>query len=163
MAVNKSKYSFDFEEYDSIEDLSPTDALLVSEARKATSLAYAPYSNFKVGAYALLNNGSYLKGSNQENASYPVGICAERALLASIGQLFPNEPIVSMAISYDNLNGKSNKPLSPCGMCRQALQEYESRVNQPIRLLLSGLEGKIFIIEQSNSLLPFSFKGDDLK
>ena len=163
MAVINSKYSFDFVEYDSIEDLSPTDALLVSEARKATSLAYAPYSDFKVGAYALLNNGSYIKGSNQENASYPVGICAERALLASVGQLFPNEPIVSMAISYDNLNGKSNKPLSPCGMCRQALQEYESRVNQPIRLLLSGMEGKIFIIEQSNSLLPFSFKGDDLK
>jgi len=163
MGLTIGKYSFEYEEYDSIEDLSPEDAHLVAEARKATKLAYAPYSNFLVGAYAALNSGGFVVGSNQENASYPVGICAERALLASAAQLFPNEPINSIAISYHNLNGVSNKPLSPCGMCRQALQEYEGRVNQPIRLLLSGMEGKVFVINHSISLLPLSFSAIALK
>ncbi len=163
MASSTKKYTFDYEEYDSIDDLSAADAHLIEEARKATEIAYAPYSNFLVGAYAVLNSGEFIKGSNQENASYPVGVCAERALLASVGQLFPNEPILSMAISYNNLNGESNRPLSPCGMCRQALQEYEGRVHQPIRLLLSGMEGKVFVINKSTNLLPFSFSGDDLK
>jgi cytidine deaminase len=116
-----------------------------------------------VGAYAETNTGEFVIGPNQENASYPVGICAERVLLASVGQLYPNMPIKSMAISYHNLNAESNRPLSPCGMCRQALQEYEARVNQPIKLLLSGLEGKVLVIQQSNMLLPLCFKGDDLK
>ena len=163
MAGINKKYTFDYEEYNSIDDLSAADAHLVVEARKATEIAYAPYSNFLVGAYAVLNSGEFIKGSNQENASYPVGVCAERALLATVGQLFPNEPIVSMAISYNNLNGESNRPLSPCGMCRQALQEYEGRVHQPIRLLLSGMEGKVYVISKSTNLLPFSFSGDDLK
>jgi len=163
MGVSKEKHSFEYEEYDSIEDLPLSDALLVKEARKATKLAYAPYSNFLVGAYAELNSGKFAAGSNQENASYPVGICAERVLLASVAQLFPNEPIKTIAISYHNLNGTSNVPLSPCGMCRQALQEYESRVNQPIRLLLCGMEGKVLVIKQSSLLLPFSFNGDALK
>ena len=163
MASSTKKYTFEYEEYDSIDDLSAADAHLIAEARKATEIAYAPYSNFLVGAYAVLNSGEFIKGSNQENASYPVGVCAERALLASVGQLFPNQPIVSMAVSYNNLNGESNRPLSPCGMCRQALQEYEGRVHQPIRLLLSGLEGKVFVIKKSTNLLPFSFSGDDLK
>lgn len=158
------KYSFEFEEYDSIDELTSDDALLVAGARKATALAYAPYSKFKVGAYAKLKNGEYIVGSNQENASYPVGICAERALLASVSQLFPDVAIETMAISYNNLNSnmESNKPLSPCGMCRQALQEYESRFNAPIRLILSGLEGKVLVIKQATMLLPFSFKGEDL-
>lgn len=163
MAGLTKQYTFDYEEYNSIDDLSAADAHLVAEARKATEIAYAPYSNFLVGAYAVLNSGEFIKGSNQENASYPVGVCAERALLASVGQLFPNEPIISMAISYNNLNGESNRPLSPCGMCRQALQEYEGRVHQPIRLLLSGMEGKVYVISKSTNLLPFSFSGEDLK
>ena len=163
MSASIHKYSFEYKEYDSIDALSPTDSHLVKEAQKATQLSYAPYSNFLVGASALLNNGELVVGSNQENASYPVGICAERVLLASLGQLFPSEPIVSMAISYNNPNGKSDNPLSPCGMCRQALQEYENRVNQPIRLLLSGMEGKVFIIPQASMLLPLSFGEDDLK
>lgn len=164
MGVKTNQYQFEFEELDGLEDLTTDDAFLLSHARKTTALAYAPYSNFKVGAYAQLASGSYIAGSNQENASYPVGVCAERALLASVGQLFPNEPIITMAISYHNLNSNtSNRPLSPCGMCRQALQEYEARVNQPIRLILSGLEGKVYIISKSSMLLPLSFNGDDLK
>jgi len=156
----KKNFSFSYEEYNSIEELSEADALLVTEARNATKLAYAPYSNFLVGAYASLTSGDFVKGSNQENASYPVGICAERALLASTAQLFPDVPIETLAISYRNLNGSSHIPLCPCGMCRQALKEFEMRVNQPIRLILSGMEGKVIVIAQSSQLLPLAFDGE---
>ena len=161
--MNKQVYNFSFEVYDSIEELSQTDALLVTEARKVTANAYAPYSHFNVGAIAQLKNGQAVTGTNQENAAYPVGICAERVLLSTAATLFPNVAINTMAISYDNKNGKSNHPISPCGICRQTLLEYEERVKQPIRIILSGLEGKIYIINKASQLLPLSFGGDDLK
>ena len=161
--MNKETYGFSFEVYDSADDLLPGDALLVKQARNATSNAYAPYSHFNVGAVAQLANGQIVTGTNQENAAYPVGICAERVLLSSAATLFPNVAIDTLAISYDNKNGKSNHPISPCGICRQTLLEYEERVKQPIRLVLSGLEGKIYIINKASQLLPLSFGGDDLK
>jgi cytidine deaminase len=161
--MKKEDYRFSYEVYDSIADLNEQDALLLSEARKTTAAAYAPYSNFNVGAVAKLVNGEIVKGTNQENASYPVGICAERSLLSSAASLFPDIAIEAMAISYDNTKGTSSKPISPCGMCRQALVEYETRVKQPIRLILSGQDGAVIIIEKADSLLPFSFGSDDLK
>jgi len=161
--MKKEEYSFSFEVYNSIDDLLPGDARLVSEARNVTANAYAPYSHFNVGAVAKLANGQTVIGTNQENAAYPVGICAERVLLSSAATLFPNIAIDTLAISYNNKNGKSNHPISPCGICRQTLLEYEDRVKQPIRLILSGLEGKIYIIKKASQLLPLSFGGDDLK
>lgn len=163
--MQKEEYKFSFDVYKSSNDLPAADATLLGQARAITNIAYAPYSHFSVGAAALLNNGEIVKGTNQENASYPVGICAERALLSAIGTLYPNIPIHTMAISYHNYNKDtdSKHPISPCGMCRQALLEYEGRVQQPVRLILSGLEGEVIIIPQSNLLLPLSFKGDGLK
>lgn len=161
--MKKEDYHFSYEVYSSIAELNEQDALLLSEARRTTSAAYAPYSNFNVGAVAKLINGEIVKGTNQENASYPVGICAERSLLASAASLYPNIAIETMAISYDNTKGTSDRPISPCGMCRQALVEYEERSKQPIRLILSGQEGTVFIIEKANALLPFSFGSTDLK
>ena len=157
------KYSFEYEVYNSIDELNADDKKLLQQAKDITASAYAPYSNFNVAAAAKLSNGNIVTGTNQENASYPVGTCAERALLGSLGALFPNEPIETMAITYDNVNGASNKPASPCGMCRQALREYETRTKHPIRLILAGKEGKVFIIPQANMLLPLGFTGDDLK
>ena len=159
----KQEQRFEFEMYNDISELSKEDATLLEEARKTTQKAYAPYSNFLVGAAAVFNNGEKVYGTNQENASYPVGICAERVLLSSAAMLFTNIPIDTIAISYHNLNGESNKPVSPCGMCRQALREYEQRTNNPIRLILSGMSGEVFIIEKANQLLPFSFGSDDMK
>ena len=161
--MQKATIHFDFEVYESIEDLNAADKSLLESARAITSKAYAPYSNFLVGATALLSNGEIVNGTNQENASYPVSICAERTLLASAAMLHTNIPIETMAIAYHNLNGISNKPVSPCGMCRQALHEYEERTTHPIRLILSGMEGRIFIIEKAGLLLPLSFGGNDLK
>ena len=162
-SMKKEQYSFAFDVYDSIDDLSKEDAFLLQQAREITQTAYAPYSQFYVGAVARLNNGEIVKGTNQENASFPVSICAERSLLSSTAALFPSANIETMAISYHNQNGKSSEPVSPCGMCRQALLEHEKRYDHPIKLILSGTEGKVYVIERSSMLLPLSFTGDDLK
>jgi cytidine deaminase len=161
--MDHQTFSFEFEVYDRIDQLSKEDALLLSEAKKNTQMAYAPYSHFQVGAFAQLANGKTVAGSNQENASYPAGLCAERVLLCAASSLYPDVPVQTIAISYYNQNGKSNRPISPCGICRQSLVEYESRFNGPIRLILGGREGKIFIIPKASMLLPLSFSGDDMK
>ncbi len=161
--MDYQKSGFEFEVYSSMEELPKEDAELLSEARKATQIAYAPYSNFQVGAMARLANGKTVAGSNQENASYPVGICAERVLLSAASSLYPGVAINTIAISYQSEQIKSNRPVTPCGICRQTLAEYESRFQQPIRLILAGMEGKIFIIPQAGMLLPLQFSGDDMK
>src|SRR4051812_40609552 len=156
-------YNFEFEVYDSIKDLNKDDAELLHKAIAATNQAYAPYSNFFVGAAAKLKNGTIITGSNQENASFPVGICAERVLLSSVSSQCPAEIIDTIAISYDNRNGKSNKPVTPCGVCRQTLFEYEQRQQQGIRLILGGMEGEVYVIDKASMLMPLSFKRENMK
>ncbi|MEJ7679501.1 MAG: cytidine deaminase [Segetibacter sp.] len=160
--MQKEDYRFTFEVYESIDELAEADARLLNEARKATQHAYAPYSHFRVGAIALLNNDKTVAGSNQENASFPLGLCAERVMLASTVSLYPNVPIKTLAISYNNENGDNNHPISPCGICRQSLLEYETKLKQPIRIILGGLQGKVYIIERAAMLLPLSFSADEL-
>jgi cytidine deaminase len=150
------------EVYSSSDELSVQDADLLKSAREVTKNAYAPYSNFLVGAAARFISGEIVTGTNQENASYPVGLCAERVLLSTASTLFPNVGIQTMAISYNNLKGTSEHPISPCGMCRQFLSEYEMRVNHPIRIILSGLSGEVYIIEKASQLLPLTFTAKDL-
>lgn len=162
--MKKDEFKFSFDVYDSIEELTEEDAWLLNEAREVTEHAYAPYSHFHVGAVAKLTNGEIVAGSNQENASFPAGLCAERVLLASASSLYPKVPIQSMAISYNaGNNGPSDHPISPCGICRQSLQEYEGRVKHPIRLILGGMQGKVYIISTASSLLPLAFTSDELK
>ena len=161
--MKKEAYNFEFEVYESIGSLAEKDAWLLGEARKVTQHAYAPYSHFQVGAIARLHNGEIVAGSNQENASFPIGLCAERVLLATAASLYPKVAIETIAISYHNDNGKSDHPISPCGICRQSLLEYESRVNHPIRLILGGMEGQVYIIAKAAMLLPLSFTSEDLK
>ncbi|TDH28809.1 cytidine deaminase [Segetibacter sp. 3557_3] len=160
--MKQEEYRFSFKVYDSISELDTADADILNAAMDATKTAYAPYSNFQVGAAALLQNGKMVRGTNQENASYPVGICAERVLLSTASSLYPNEPIATMAVTYNNQNGKSNHPICPCGMCRQSLAEHESRTGQPIRIILGGREGKVHVIERASMLLPFSFSSEDM-
>lgn len=161
--MEHKKINFEIEVYESIDQLTKEDAWLLNEAKNVTKIAYAPYSHFQVGAMALLTNGKTVAGSNQENASYPVGLCAERVLLSAASSLYPGVPVESIAISYHNDNGKSDRPITPCGICRQTLVEYETRLQHPIRLILGGMEGKIFIIPKAGMLLPLSFSGDDMK
>lgn len=159
----KKEIPFAVEIYASSEELNSADAALLASARAITSTAYAPYSNFKVGAAASLIDGTIVTGTNQENASYPVGICAERVLLSAVASQFKGVGITAMAISYNNLNGDSSQPISPCGICRQSLSEYEERTHQPIRIILSGLEGAVYIIEKAQHLLPLIFTAAHMK
>ena len=160
--MNKSSYSFSYEVFNSIEDLNKEDAWLLQHAKETSKAAYAPYSNFQVGAAARLLNGEIVKGTNQENAAYPVGLCAERVLLSTASTLYPQVPVESIAISYRSSKVKSDHPITPCGICRQSLQEYEQRLHNPIRLILGGMEGKVIIIEKASLLLPLSFTASDL-
>lgn len=160
--MKESKFEFQYEVYNDITELTEEDVWLLTEARAVTEQAYAPYSNFYVGAVAILENGEVVAGTNQENASYPVGICAERVLLGTVATMHPNVPVKSIAISYNSDEVKSDHPISPCGMCRQALLEYETRTKEPIRLILSGQEGKVYIIKTASFLLPFAFTKDEL-
>lgn len=160
--MKQDKIEISYTVYEKIDELSQDDSALLQRAREVTKNAYAPYSNFHVGAAAKLSNGEIVTGTNQENASYPVGLCAERVLLASASTLHPNVAIETMAISYNSHNGNNSHPIAPCGMCRQYIQEYEIRLKHPIRLILGGSEGKIFVFEKASQLLPLGFTADDL-
>ncbi|HEX5652936.1 MAG TPA: cytidine deaminase [Chitinophagaceae bacterium] len=160
--MKEGKFEFAYEVYKDIGELNEKDAWLLSEAQLVTEQAYAPYSKFHVGAVAMMANGEIVAGTNQENASYPVGICAERVLLGNAATLYPKVPIETIAISYNSTELKSDHPISPCGMCRQSLLEYETRLSKPIRLILGGMEGRIFIIRSARLLLPFAFTSDEL-
>jgi len=160
--MKENKFEFQYEVYEDISQLTERDAWLLKEAKTVTDQAYAPYSNFHVGAVAMLENGEVVAGTNQENASYPVGICAERVLLGTVATVHPKVPISSIAISYNSEEVKSDHPIFPCGMCRQALLEYETRLKKPIRLILGGMEGKVYIIKTASLLLPFAFTRNEL-
>ena len=160
--MNKQQINFTIEEYNSIEDMAKEDAELLTQARKITADAYAPYSNFQVAAFAKLVNGKTIGGTNQENASYPAGICAERSLMSAASSLYPGVGIETIAITYNNLNGKSEHPISPCGICRQSFAEFQQRTKQTIRIILSGMEGKVQIINDSFQLLPLVFTSEDM-
>ena len=161
--MTEQKYEFNYKVYNSIEELPEDQRWLLNEAREVTEQAYAPYSNFKVGAIARLANGEIVAGTNQENASFPVGLCAERVLLASVSSLYPKVPIETIAISYQSENQASDHPVSPCGICRQSLQEFESRVNHPIQLILGGMNGPVHVIDTASRLLPLAFTSSELK
>ena len=160
--MKENKFEFNYKVYDSIEELQEDERWLLNEAREVTAQAYAPYSNFQVGAVAKMVNGEIITGSNQENASFPAGICAERVLLSTASSLYPGVPINTLAITYHNENGPSDSPISPCGICRQSLQEFEQRTGKAIRLILGGEKGVVYNIPHSGSLLPLAFTADKL-
>jgi cytidine deaminase len=161
--MKENKFEFNYKVFETIDELPQDLQALLTEARKITENAYAPYSNFQVGAVARLKNGKIVAGSNQENASFPAGLCAERVLLASASTLFPGIPIETMAISYKSEHVKSDHPISPCGICRQSLQEYESRMNHPIQLILGGMTGHVYVIDSASRLLPLAFTSEELR
>jgi cytidine deaminase len=161
--MKESKFEFNYKVYDSIDELPEDQQWLLNEAREVTEQAYAPYSHFQVGAVARLANGEIVAGTNQENASFPVGLCAERVLLASISSLFPKVPIETVAISYKGEGHASDHPISPCGICRQSLQEFESRVSHPVQLVLGGLTGPVYVIDSASRLLPLAFTSEELR
>ncbi|MDR2448462.1 MAG: cytidine deaminase [Prevotellaceae bacterium] len=137
-------------------ELTPADSTLLHEAINATKNAYAPYSKFNVGAAVLLDNGEIIYGSNQENAAYPSGLCAERVALFYASSRYPNVAIKAIAIN-STVNGKENHdPVYPCGDCRQVLLECENRFGRPIKVIM-GSASKIHVVHSIKDLLPLSF------
>ena len=156
--MNKLKYEFDYQKYDSIQELDSVRRGLLEKSIEIAKLAYAPYSNFRVGATVLLENGETFSGNNQENASYPVGICAERTLLSFVHANFPQQKKMILAISVLD----TDKDVSPCGLCRQTILEYETTQGQGIEILLHNRSGSVLVIPSASSLLPLHFDSDML-
>ncbi len=144
-----------------LDELTEQEQLLVRQAQKATQRSYSPYSRFQVGAAVLLDNETIITGSNQENAAYPSGLCAERTALFYAGSQYPDMPVKALAIAGYTEGEFLDEPLSPCGACRQVMLETETRSNIPMRVYLVGRK-KIYILESASSLVPLSFKGDVL-
>ncbi|MFP4289838.1 MAG: cytidine deaminase [Bacteroidales bacterium] len=154
---------FEYTEYNDITELDPEDQQLVEESRKQTALAYAPYSDFYVGAAVLLDNGIIVKGNNQENSAYPSGLCAERLAVFAASAHYPESGMKTIAISARAKNFVVANPVTPCGACRQVMAEYESKQKNPIRVILSSTSGKILVIQKVSDLLPMHFLLDSLK
>lgn len=140
-----------------LEELSQQEQHLIQLAIAATSRSYAPYSHFHVGAALLLNNGVEVMGCNQENAAFSAGLCAERSALFAAGAQYPDVPVKMLAIAARTSDGELQaEPISPCGVCRQAIIETETRYKQPVRILLYGCN-KIYVVDGIQQLMPLSF------
>lgn len=142
-------------------ELEQSAQTLIGKAQEAAKRAYAPYSNFQVGACLLLDNGEMIEGNNQENASYPCGSCAERTALHYANSRFPNSIVKAIAISAYNQNGLLDEPITPCGMCRQALLEAEVRSQKNMQVILNG-KNRTYILDKATDLLPLSFDNSKL-
>lgn len=144
-----------------LEELNEADRALVLSARESTSTSYSPYSRFQVGAALRLADGRVFCGSNQENAVFPVGLCAERTAFFAASAAAPDVAPECIAIAAQTGGAFTQYPVTPCGSCRQALLEAEMRFQQPIRVLLYGNTG-IYIVPSVQSLLPLTFDGSEL-
>lgn len=155
MKTIKIESSLDvFENFDEL----PNDVKsLMEKAKEARLKAYAPYSNFFVGTALLMDTGEVLTGSNQENASYPSGLCAERTAIFYAGSQFPNGKIVRMAIIAGSNHNKTSSPIPPCGACRQSIAEYEVKQEAPIEIYFMGETGKVVKSSSLANLLPLMF------
>ncbi|TGE04158.1 cytidine deaminase [Hymenobacter fodinae] len=142
-------------------ELSSAEAATWQAARAATNHAYAPYSHFHVGAALLLDDGTIFRGTNQENAAFPSGLCAERTALFGLAASQPERHIIGMAVAARPAEGDF-VAVSSCGACRQVMAEYEYRQKQAIPLLLQGPNGSIYRFQSLSDLLPFGFSADDL-
>ncbi|MEO0312533.1 MAG: Cytidine deaminase [Bacteroidota bacterium] len=152
-----------FDEYNNLGELNEEDQLLMLQAQAAANDAYAPYSRFNVGAAVLLENGVVLKGNNQENASYPIGLCAERVAIFATGANYPGIKIKAIAITAFSRQFDIHKPITPCGACRQAIAEYENRHQSKIKIIMMGEHGKVLVTDTIANFLPYQFKADDLQ
>ncbi|MBO7544584.1 MAG: cytidine deaminase [Bacteroidales bacterium] len=143
-------------DYTSIEEMEPQDRELVLEAIDAQKGSYCPYSHFKVGAALRLDDGTIVKGSNQENNAYPAGLCAERTAMFAAGANYPDKAFDTLAIVGSDSNGICETPATPCGECRQVMAEYQAKGGRPLKIILVG-RNKIQKFFKVDDLLPFIF------
>lgn len=143
--------------FETLDELPKDVYSLMSKAIEARKKAYAPYSKFNVGAALLLDNNEIITGSNQENASYPSGLCAERTAIYYAGSKYPEATILRMAITASSQNKPTESPIPPCGACRQAIAEYEIKQESPIEIYFMGETGKVIKSNSLENLLPLIF------
>ncbi len=155
--MEKRHIAFELIVYRGPEELKREDRELLAAAREAIGGSYAPYSGFRVGAAILLEGGETIIGSNQENASYPSGLCAERVAVFQAGARYPGTPIRSLAVYAADPEGKLQLPAAPCGNCRQSILEYEHKQGSPIRVLLQAGNGAVYECPSVAALLPLGF------
>ena len=161
--MKKRIISFEFQIFNTLTELSKEDQAMLSTAVAARKNAYAPYSHFQVGAAVLMENGVTIIGNNQENASYPSGLCAERVAVFQAGALYPGIPIKAVAISATSNNYVVDTPAAPCGNCRQSILEYEIKQHSSIKLLMMGETGPIYQCGSVADILPLGFNSSFLK
>ena len=145
-----------------LEECSEVEKKLIEAAKSATTKAYAPYSQFRVGAAVLLENGEVIAGNNQENAAYPSGLCAERTTLFFANATFPDQKVEAIAIAAWHNGEFTHDVITPCGACRQVLLEAENRFHSSVKVLMYSEEG-IFVVQAIKDLLPLSFGDTMLK
>lgn len=145
-----------YQEYSSVEEMTPEDQALVAAALEAQKGSYSPYSDFQVGAALLLANRVIVKGANQENIAYPSGLCAERVAMFWAGANYPDVPMETLAIAGSDHGVLCESPASPCGSCRQVMAEYQKKYNHPLKIILVGSK-RIRKFSCVEDLLPFIF------
>lgn len=148
--------------FESFEELSNSEKEFMNQAIEIRKKAYAPYSKFQVGAAIVLDNGVVLQGSNQENAAYPSGLCAERVVFFYAGANYPNNKITKLFISATPSDRDSENPIPPCGSCRQSIAEYEIKQDLPIEIYFMGAKGAVYKSNSLKNLLPFMFDKSNL-
>jgi cytidine deaminase len=146
-----------FTVFDSASELPIEIQSLMEQAIEIRKKAYAPYSHFRVGTALLLDNGKIVLGSNQENAAYPSGLCAERVAVFSAGALYPDAKIIKMAITATSDTNPTLTPIPPCGACRQSISEYEIKQEMPIEIYFMGESGNVYKSDSLKNLLPLQF------
>ena len=154
--MNTVTLGISFKEYSSIEEMDAADRMLVEEAIEAQKGSYAPYSNFNVGAAVLLEDGTVLRGSNQENAAYPSGLCAERTAMFAASANHPGKAMLAIAIVGGFDHAVAATPCTPCGACRQVMAEYQTLSGKPMRIIMYGTE-RAWKFDRVDDILPFIF------
>ena len=145
-----------FLEYSSLDELNAEDRELAAEAIAAMNNAYAPYSHFHVGAAVRMSNGQIVRGSNQENAAFPSGLCAERTAMFAAGAKFPDKDMRALALAGGVHGRLTERPATPCGACRQVMAQYQAKAGKPMSVLMVGAKA-IWKFEKVDDILPFIF------
>ena len=162
--MKKIEFSTTIECLESYLDLEDSDEVRLCEATfKALEHSYAPYSEYRVGAAVLLDNGQLVEGSNQENAVFPLGLCAERVAIFSANTSYPKSKIRTVAVITAKEVSENELPGFPCGSCRQVMIDMEDRHNRSIRILILAPDGRTYIVQSAKDLLPFAFADKDLR
>ncbi|MES2727377.1 MAG: cytidine deaminase [Bacteroidota bacterium] len=145
------------EKFNTVNELSESEQFLLSKAKEASKNAYAPYSKFNVGCALLLANNEIILGNNQENIAYPSGLCAERVAIFHAGSNYPDVAIKAMAVTAFATSYEVTEPVMPCGACLQSISEFELRFKEPIKIILQGNTGSIYVANGTKNFLPFQF------